>query len=41
MYIKQVILAILATGFEIIATVCDQGATNVAAIRKKKPIDIV
>jgi len=36
MYIKQVISSLLTTGLQIIATVCDQGATNVAAIRRLK-----
>lgn len=37
MYIKQVPnFILLTTGLQIIATVCDQGATNVAAIRRLK-----
>lgn len=36
MCIKQVISSFLTTSFQIIATVCDQGATIFAAIRKLK-----
>ena len=36
LYIKQVISNVMSTGLKIVATVCDQGATNVAAINKLK-----
>jgi len=36
MYIKQVISSLSTTSFQIIATICDQGATIVTALRKLK-----
>lgn len=36
LYLKQVISNIFTTGLKVVATVCDQGATNVAAINKLK-----
>lgn len=35
-YIKQVISCVLTISLKIVATVCDQSATNVAAIKKLK-----